>query len=176
MFGIQANDVDVLEKIRSALNSDHPISVSKEKNKATLTIPSKILCKRLNDMGLTHRKTFDCDIEKILEYVPENLERHFVRGMFDGDGGLGIYKYDYFKKHSFNMMFTGVAKTVGYMHRLFGLHTKIINEGNGIFTVTCKDRKKITELGHYMYDDATIYMNRKYAQFNRAYQIYQTEK
>lgn len=101
MFGLKSDDVDVLYKIKSAMGSTHNITLSKNGNAALLSIRCAHIGKRLNELGVYHDKTFSLKILDVVSQIPQELERHFIRGLFDGDGGLGIYHYPYFKKHSF---------------------------------------------------------------------------
>lgn len=102
MFGLKSDDIDVLYKIRAAMKSTHNIKISEKKNAALLSICCAHIGKRLNELGVYHDKTFSLKIQNIVSQIPQELECHFVRGLFDGDGGLGIYHYPYFKKHSFS--------------------------------------------------------------------------
>ena len=43
------------------------------------------------------------------------------------------------------------------------------DEGNGFYTVVSSCKKDISRIGHYLYDDATIYMDRKKNTFDEMY-------
>lgn len=43
------------------------------------------------------------------------------------------------------------------------------DEGNGIFTVRSTCKSDAARIGHYLYDDATIYMDRKKKTFDEVY-------
>lgn len=55
------------------------------------------------------------------------------------------------------------------------LKTKDGDEGNGIYTCRSSCRGDIIRIGHFMYDDATIYMNRKKETFERIYALAEAE-
>lgn len=180
MFTQSKSEEDILFKIRDAVKSNHPIKDKmstgysgqyKPKLVATYSFRSEIICNKLHEMGLTNNKSMDFDISQMLPYIPKEFERDFVRGMFDGDGSIRIYKYSYFPKHTYHIGFTGLKKTCDYVQEVFGLKTKMANEGNGIYTVVSACRTDIVRIGHYMYDDATIYLDRKKETFDRVYAL-----
>lgn len=180
MFTQSSLEEDILFKIRDALHSNHPIRDKmstgysgqyKPKLLKTYSVHSDILCNRLREMGLTNNKSVDFDIDRMLPFVPKEFERDFVRGMFDGDGSIRIYKYSYFPKHTYHLGLTGLKKTCDYVQEVFGLNTKMADEGNGIYTVVSACRKDIVRIGHYMYDDATIYLDRKKETFDRVFAL-----
>lgn len=174
MFAQSPMELDVLDKIRAELKSNHPIR-KKSESAYTFSFTSKHICDRLRDMGLNNRKSYGFDFAKLLSCVPEAYERDFIRGLFDGDGSIRIYKYDYFPKHTYHLGFTGIIETCNYIQQKFDLHTKMANEGNGIFTVVSSCRSDIVRIGHFMYDNATMYMDRKKQTFDKVYALAQSE-
>ena len=168
MFGIHERDQDILEQIKAAMHAEHPIHSHSWKR--TLTITAKRITERLLEFGFTNHKTFDTDIHTVLPFVPQELLRHFVRGMFDGDGSIQIYYYDYFKHPSYHFGYTGLLNVVNYIKAFCGLHTKLADEGNGIFTCVSSCYADICRIGHLLYDDATIYCHRKRNTFLEIYQ------
>jgi hypothetical protein len=46
----------------------------------------------LNGKGVSHRKTYKNNSDKIFNFIPRKLMRHFIRGYFDGDGTVGWNK------------------------------------------------------------------------------------
>lgn len=174
MFAQSSTELDVLEKIRAELKSNHPIR-NKNESAYTFSFTSKHICDKLRDMGLNNRKSYGFDFSRLRSYIPTEYERDFVRGLFDGDGSIRIYKYDYFPKHTYHLGFTGIKETCEYVRSMFDLHTKMADEGNGIFTVVSSCRSDIVRIGHLMYDNATIYMNRKKQTFDKVYALIQAE-
>lgn len=119
MFTIHKEDADILEKIRDAVGSTHSIKPTREKY-VSLNIASKVMADRLREIGLDNHKTFSLDIEKVIQVVPDHLRRHFIRGMFDGDGSIRIYKYDYFPKHTYHFGYTGLLSVCEFIKDEFG--------------------------------------------------------
>ncbi len=162
LFTVQERDVDILEKIQKAMKTDTPIKKKGGHPYYILCISSAYICKRLCDMGLNNRKTESFDFELLLQKVPEHLRHHLVRGMFDGDGSLCIYKYPYFKKHSYHFGYTGIRIVCDYIQDFFSLGTKMADEGNGYWTCVSSNHSVILDACEKMYSGANIYGNRKY--------------
>ena len=92
-FSLNITSVDKkhLYKIRRVLNSEHKISkkTSGEKNVAfQIQIRNQIIAKDLMKLGIFPRKTSNLNPIKI----PQKYFNSFVRGFFDGDGSVYIYK------------------------------------------------------------------------------------
>lgn len=80
-------DLSLLEKVRSAMHSTHPI----KKNHQSLggSIYSFLFCRRkineaLVNFGVTPKKSLTIKFP----YVPRPYLSHFIRGIFDGDGSV----------------------------------------------------------------------------------------
>jgi len=172
-LNLQIRDVKHVEKFRDCLGSNHPIkeydsvcSLSvKNKGKvhrqARISIYSKILASRLNDLGVTPGKSFTV---KPCTDIPENLMRHFWRGAVDGDGWLcvGTNKS------------TGLCgsrfMTYGYLDfiKKSGVETKAnVRPQFNIFYISFGGRlltKKVLDL---LYKDATMYLDRKMENYRK---------
>ena len=167
MFSFQTEDSAILDDIKVALRSNHPIGEKHNGTSKTLNITSSILCMRLKEIGLNNNKSKWFDFRCVLSHIPENLLHHFVRGFFDGDGSIRIYNYPYFKKHSYHFGLTSILPVCEFFNQYFNFRTKLANEGNGIWTCVSSNHTKIVEAGHKMYDGATIYFPRKKRTFER---------
>lgn len=92
VFGIQLKESDrpILESIRDAMQSTHPVKTVLVKTgyspheMATFVISNKFLVAQLESLGLHPNKT---DTIGYLS-VPPEMDRHFIRGLIDGDGNV----------------------------------------------------------------------------------------
>ena len=73
------------------------------------------------------------------------------------------------------LCYTGNGSIIDYVRSAFGLSIKKIDEGNGYYSISCKCRKDILRIGHYLYDDATIYLDRKFTLFESMKEILSRE-
>ena len=82
-------DHDILEAIKLAMSSTHPIRKSKKDNTWELILFSKHLFKALQKRGGLRRKSRVVTFPKI----PPRYLRDFIRGYFDGDGSVFQVRY-----------------------------------------------------------------------------------
>lgn len=155
------------------MKSDYKI---KEKgNYVSITMASKKICDRLRELGFNNRKTYGFDFDTLKDSIPIELKHHFIRGMFDGDGSICIYHYPYFKKHSYHLGYTGVKYVVDYIYSYFNLHTKLVDEGNKIYTCVSANSHEVIHWYNLLYKEAHIYMDRKHKKFCEAIRIINEE-
>ena len=92
---LQKNDKKHLKKFAKSLNATYPIKdgIAQRNGKKTfrsvIEIYNKELCQDLINYGCVQNKSF------CLKYplIPYNLNRHFIRGYFDGDGCISYNKF-----------------------------------------------------------------------------------
>lgn len=91
-LNITSAEKENIERIRKTINSEHKIGEkSTGKSNAVayqLQIRNSVLTKDLMNLGILPRKTYNLNPIK----VPEKHFADFVRGFFDGDGTVYIYK------------------------------------------------------------------------------------
>ena len=157
-------DLDIVEKFRYVIGSNAPIKTDRYRNYA-FNIRCKIMYEALISLGFTNRKSYQIDLERILSHIPKTLEHHFVRGLFDGDGSIRIYHYDYLKNPQYHFGFTGLQNVVDYVKRYCGLHTKTVKESDITYTCVSSCKETINDIYSKLYTNATIYIDRKYQTF-----------
>lgn len=185
-------DLDILEKIRLAMKSTHPfrrIEAIDENHmvKYKFAISYTKLSDDAYKLGVVYNKSLVLKFPTF-EIVPEEYMRHFIRGYFDGDGCIweGKPKIMTFidKKtgkekqrfvHNMKFNFTGSNDFINglqeYLIQTLGYRKTKLNVRKGRknadkwCTMEYSGKKQIEKLFHYMYDNATIYGNRKYNKF-----------
>lgn len=99
IINIKDTDRDILQKITDLIQPDKPIayvdtskqikeeSYKNSSNQYRFVIANKHISHRLVELGCgkakTHNLTFPTEAQ-----VPKHLQRHFIRGYFDGDGSI----------------------------------------------------------------------------------------
>ena len=92
-FNITSKDKSHLENIKKAMDAQQKIYAksdgrTKKKDYYSIQIGYQKICKDLINLGILPRKTYNLGPVK----VPEKYFPDFVRGFFDGDGTVYIYK------------------------------------------------------------------------------------
>lgn len=122
-----------------------------------VSITNKHLVKSLFSLGVIPNKTFHEILPK--DKIPNNLIHHFIRGFFDGDGIVGYTnKTSGFGFIGNKEILTSIQKEIGWEDIKLREHHTTKN----IFTFMSSNKKKVNNLFHYMYDDATFYLCRKH--------------
>jgi hypothetical protein len=156
-FGLHPRDTHILEIIRNALSHTGPITPDLKSPwpKVIYTIYSIVLVADLLTHGITPNKSLT------LRYpsLPQSLERHYIRGLWDGDGHVS--------KHSFGLAgsqgtLEGVQAT---LLRETGLLMRMCPQGNIFQMRGGRGKQPILQ---WLYTNATIYLQRKYTN----YQVY----
>lgn len=177
-LSLSIKDIDHLIKFKSFLNWTGEIKVYEthqfgtkdphNKNGETLyvgeiNIGSNILHNSLEKLGCVPNKSLILTFPSE-DVVPSNLIRHFVRGYFDGDGTLGLYKHS--KKNpnlEESLMFVGTKPFLEGIQSILGvgyiMQKRNCNEATYRLSYSTSKANKAAEI---MYNDSKIYLDRKY--------------
>lgn len=188
VIALQDSDYKILEKIRDAMNSNHPIHRHiKRKNpytkanhlvieQCTIAINGKELIEPLVNMGLNNIKTYTLD-RKIMNFVPKNLWRHFLRGYLDGDGNITWGK-EYSSSKKYIIQVCGNRDFLEHSYQTFypsdcSIYKYKTSKQCCVWKLT--DKRKVLEFLNLLYGDATIYLDRKYNTYKFAMWSFKTE-
>ncbi len=136
-----------------------------------LRISSNKLCNDLSKHGCTPRKTFTL---KFPTTVPEHLLRHFIRGLFDGDGGV----YSKIKGRNkftpiFRFQITGtynICEGINQLFfKLFNFKPLKLTFHKNSYTYALGGSYQIKQIFHYLYDNSNpeLCLIRKYNIFKQ---------
>lgn len=110
-------------------------------------------------MGLRPNKTLSID-ETI---IPKKYVSHFVRGLFDGDGTVGCYKY---KRNKNNIVtrisICGQKKFLLSLSKIIPAKGYLIKNGKNCYKLDFNKKSEIIILIKWMYKNKNRYMIRKY--------------
>lgn len=165
-INLASKDRHILEEFNKAIESTYKIVDKKiGKNEVSqLKINSKIFCETLMGYGIVPRKSGK---EKIPD-IREDLKSHFIRGYFDGDGCLVVGekngrprpKFCIVSGLDFLNQFCAVVIELG-----FPISAKAIQKTGNAYTLNIGALPTVLGLKEYLYSDAHIYLERKYAKF-----------
>ncbi len=168
---IAASDVGHVEKLRTALRSNHPIRITHSEggfsphDSAEFSIRSDALVAGLAAHGVSERKSLTATPPTL----PPDMTRHFWRGMVDGDGY--ITSTDRAGRLRWGMGLTGSLSTAEAFAVFVGsvCGTKAAPRRNhSIWTVTVAGNTKARTVMDHLYSDATVYLDRKMARYREA--------
>ena len=170
-LNLQDTDKSLLEQINKELNNTKPLKyVEKSKENSNwkdiygIVIYSKTMKEALIKNGVLPRKSL---IIQYPTFLPDELQNHFIRGVFDGDGSI----------FTLNTGYTGIS-IVGTRMICEGIRDaveKIIDIHGYVYDCSCDNnvtcvfrlytKKDIIKFLDWLYKDSTIYMERKYCKY-----------
>ena len=159
------DSLDSIEKFKKSLHATNPILYDNSKSigqpQAKIVLTSQKTVNDLIDKGCVKQKSLILQPPK---KVPEKLLSHFIRGFFDGDGSL--MKYNYNNYPSYQIGFTTTYEMAIWLREIFG-KGDIRKEKRRDFTwyYSIGGNRQVLDICRYMYDEATIWMDRKYARY-----------
>lgn len=154
-INLKYDDVSHLNKFQKAIGSDYSIQRKRVSNSsvAILKINSTKMCNDLVSLGVIERKSIICKFPKI----DRDLERHFIRGYFDGDGHVALNICDRVRKEfsivGGDEMITSIGKKLNI--------NKYSKKNSKVKIIAATSKKDLIYIHEYLYKDSTIYMNRK---------------
>lgn len=178
-----STDRELIEIVKVTLKSRHRIGEyeSKKENykkRYRLQIGSKEMFDDLLKLGLTPRKSKTIKLPE----VPKRYFSHFVRGYFDGDGGVVFASYPRKDRknltHSFHAIFTSGSRLfLEALHKKLKLYAKVqggslIDKKDGAFglSFSTNDSRK---LFYFFYKGVSrgYFLSRKYNKFQDALKV-----
>lgn len=169
-------DKYMLERFRDIIAPNHKLYIvdkSKQNKNWKLQykflIDNKKITEDLTKLGCTPKKSLTLTFPK---NISQHLLQHFIRGYFDGDGGICKYNINRFTKNYilFNANF---VSTKMFIIDLQYIIQSVLNNScsiyirkNGITAgITIGGNQQVYSLLSWLYKDATIYIKRKHDKF-----------
>lgn len=164
-LSLQLSDIDHLYKYKLFLKSK--LSIRKDKIRCRFTSGNKKFKKDLENLGCVPAKSL------IITFpiIPKHLTHHFIRGYFDGDGCI--------TKNNKTSIWNTCSLCCGsriFLEQLLDIlyNAQIITKQN-VYNIKNKNTKvfvlrdkNFISFMNYLYDDATIYLDRKYERYNNS--------
>lgn len=159
-------DIGHIEKFLQFIGSNYPIFIT-TKDCAKITVVSNRITQNLVRYGCVEKKSL------ILQYpiVPTYLERHFIRGYFDGDGCIC-------RCATQNRFEVSMSGTLSFLERLA---EALPVSGNKILTNNGSTRKikyggtnKVKDILDFLYKDSTVHLDRKKKKYDELCDVCRT--
>lgn len=167
---LNKKDEAILHILKKSINYSGPIW--KSGNRVGISLCSKKLSQDLLVLGLDSNKTFSLKFPNI----SHNLIHHFIRGYFDGDGCItynksnknwswGIIGTDDFNTSLQNILMSKLDLNLTKLYKCSNNHSisRLIYNGN----------KQVYKIGKFMYNNSTIFIERKRNRFLELNSIYE---
>lgn len=184
---LQTDDEDILIKIKNEIKYNGNLKYYEQpdkyfpdtnkfykcKKQVRLLIRSKQMSEQLALKGCVSNKTY------ILTFPDENilskkLIRHFIRGYMDGDGGISYWIDNKNTGHKkFQINFCGTTDIIKTISQIIGkefkcspaISDRFPDRNNNNLQVCISGNKKCKEILDWIYNDASLFMNRKYNKY-----------
>ena len=169
VIGLCEKDIEQLENFKKDIQYTGNIRTSKNSGGyntkykgVVINFSSKKMASDLRNLGLYPGKSTTM---KHMPEMPNDLYKHFIRGYFDGDGSIShIIRNDQYKGHRFIMTIIGTIDFLNEVDEKLPVKTykKSCNNTENMQYLRCQKKEDMKKLYHYLYDDSTIYLKRKY--------------
>ena len=166
---LSINDINHLEKFRKFLQLTTKIRTGETNGIkfCHLSVRNKHLWNKLNSLGCVSNKSLILTFPKIQLFTKKEYILHFIRGYVDGDGCLSLTKDN--DKIRTRISIIGTESFLISVNKIFGnkgyLRSKETdNYKNKAFELKFSDLPS-RKLARYLYENATIYLDRKYERF-----------
>jgi len=172
---LYAGDAEHLRKFNKSLNGNIPVTFTericsfnnKPQYSCSIRCYSTEMAEDLISYGCIPNKTFNIE----LPMLPDNLYRHFLRGYFDGDGCITLRSR---KRKDLRMDYcSGSKKMLEQIRELlfkYDIKSYLNNDKENTYKLVICGLQNVDKMIHYLYDDSTIYLDRKFYKTKQLYQ------
>ena len=172
-LSISVNDIEHLERFKEFLQTTAPINIyncsgyNNDNKYCRLIVTSRKMKNDLMNLGVVPHKTTIITFPQL----DEKLVPHFIRGYFDGDGSWSFNA----NRDEYQFKVCGTKEFLEGMLRHIGTETKLYQRYpernvNNWYT-SIGGRQQVLSIMKYLYDDATIYLERKYKKYTHLKQL-----
>lgn len=154
---IQRPDEEVLVAWQGVMGNQVPEIKHREQGgskKSRIVFTSAKMARDLVRLGLKRNKTFT--LGDITGAVPTKLMRHFVRGVFDGDGSAVC------EPPRLRLSFRGTLEFLAALQRVIPVETHITIGNQKWPTLHTNKHSAACRLAYWMYEDTTFFLSRKW--------------
>lgn len=161
---INIRDIEILYKFKQALNSNNAIRYKKKSRSemCVIGIYSKQIIQDLSKYGIVQNKT---KVTKHIPIIPEPYKRHFLRGIFDGDGSFTVDKNGYYHVGyvaNYESMALDFREECNSLIQNKGYNKILLKGKTGTgYVCTFTGTERVKQLMTALYKDSDIYLTRK---------------
>jgi len=174
---ITQREPDILYEFKRYIKYEGDLIKSKNRDVFDIKISSSKMKSDLLKLGISSNKTMSVNYPSI----PENLQSHFMRGVFDGDGCVSIHhdKRDNSDRGQVNICsgsFEFIKEYVDNMVRYCGVKKNNIRQPKGTYyVIDWGGLSDVESFYEFLYKDANIFLKRKKETYDKVMSINQTK-
>lgn len=177
MICLAETDRQIVELFSKELSLNKPIEINDNQTgvkfrqkQFQIRFKSHRMLKDLKVFGIEYRKSLN--EMSFLGKIPKQLEHHFIRGYFDGDGCISTNSTRKTPSYLCTITnstrgileeFSKVFTTLGIKHKIYSATNKSI-----YYTLYTTSTRYSCLLGEYLYKESTIFLQRKKDKFDKA--------
>jgi hypothetical protein len=180
-LALKLSDLEHLKKFADFLKFPKEKIHIRNNKACSLTVGNAHLKNQLINLGFDTEKSHSLKFPDLSIFKNKDLIRHWLRGLFDGDGSVGIYsKKKKGFKTSYNSKFnnlyphislTGTKEVLKGILNHLNLNVKIQDyEIYGQFSLDCR---KAYDFLNFIYKDCVIFLDRKYEIYKNVCRLYE---
>lgn len=162
-IGLQLSDYTHLIKLKSSIESKLDVKLDYNRSRCRFRFANSKTKSDLNGHGLVPRKSH---VLKFPDTVPYLFIRHFIRGYFDGDGCIGIYKYDKNQIVRINCIGTRdmLSNILAFSMIQSNLHKANSRGSDDVLHFQLSGEKAYRFLT-FVYSDSSVFLDRKFNKY-----------
>lgn len=177
---LQSEDKEHLENFKKDLETNIPIAhkvISNKYHADKIVLNCTSLCRDLINLGCTPQKSLILEFPKE-EIVPSHLLNHFIRGYFDGDGGVSYTEGKYYNsqrdksytQHHYRCYFCGNEMFLKQLRDILLSEGICISElkqdsRSNAVNIYIYGNENIDKFKKYLYENSHRNLSRKYDKF-----------
>lgn len=169
-LALGAVDLHILEAFKKYLKSNSKIYRYKTKNgkyqdSVVLSIYDRMMCDDLSKLGVIPNKSLKI---KYPEYLDYKLQKHFIRGLFDGDGSFS-YNININKHIRTQIGILGTINLCNGIKKVIKNNLNIncgVYKSKNIYVLKCGRNKDVVKIMDWLYDcNNELKLSRKYDKY-----------
>lgn len=167
-LSIQLKDEEMIDRIMQWLNIDTKKKYDRREGKETVGIEvlSENMYNQLQKYGIVPNKTYIVD-RLYIDDIPEKFRRDYIRGLFDGDGGISFTGNTAEVSCNFTSYFYNTVKEFQFVidENIGKMEHNSIKTDDGRSICSWRGRQQVLKILSWLYDDAKVYLPRKYQKY-----------
>lgn len=169
---LKYDDITHLEKFKEYLQSTHKVASNTDTyNRCSFEFTNKEMCEVLDlNFNIVPHKSL---VIKFPHFIQADMVRHFLRGYFDGDGSIceSFSNRNSVTATLYTTFCSGSFDFINYIYTFINDRLKTLGHlqdfGTGKKWQIKYNTNDSIKLLNYMYGDCSIYLDRKYALYER---------